>query len=198
MKRTIFAACLALALFGPANAAPARTEKADFAGGCFWCMQPPFEKLKGVVSVTAGYTGGQKPNPTYREVSAGGTGHAESVQVVYDPSVISYDQILTVYWHNIDPFAVDRQFCDEGNQYRTAIFYTTDEQKKLAEASKERVVARFKQAVATQIVPASTFYPAEKYHQDYYKKNPLRYKFYRHNCGRDRRLQEIWGAEAGR
>jgi peptide-methionine (S)-S-oxide reductase len=199
MKKILFFACMTLALpaFAATEPQPVHTEKADFAGGCFWCMTPPFDNLKGVVSVTSGYTGGQTKDPTYEEVSAGGTGHAESVEVVYDPSVITYDQLLTVYWHNVDPFAVDRQFCDEGNQYRTAIFYTSEEQKNLAEASKSQLEARFKRPIATQIVPASTFYPAEEYHQHYYKKNPIRYKFYRANCGRDRRLREVWGDEAG-
>jgi peptide-methionine (S)-S-oxide reductase len=165
--------------------------KATFAGGCFWCMEPPFDKLEGVISTTSGYTGGQKENPTYEEVSAGGTGHAESVQVVYDPTKVSYEDLLNVFWKNIDPTVKDQQFCDHGNQYRTAIFYYSDEQKQLAEASKEKVAERFDN-VYTEIVPASTFYPAEEYHQDYYQKNPLRYKFYRTTCGRDSRLEKLW------
>lgn len=167
-------------------------ETAVFAGGCFWCMQPPFEELEGVISITVGYTGGSKVNPTYKEVSAGGTGHAESVQVVFDPARISYEKLLEVFWENIDPTVKDRQFCDYGHQYRTAIFYYNDEQKRLAEASKEKIVKRFG-AVYTEIVPASTFYPAEEYHQDYHKKNPIRYNYYRTTCGRDRRLEELWG-----
>jgi peptide-methionine (S)-S-oxide reductase len=167
--------------------------KATFAGGCFWCMEPPFEKLDGVVSVTSGYTGGQKKNPSYEEVSAGGTGHAESVEIVYDPAKVSYEKLLDVYWHNIDPLAKDYQFCDHGTQYRSAIFYHDEAQKRLAEASKAEVQKHFKQPVVTQIVPASAFWPAEGYHQDYYQKNPIRYKFYRTACGRDRRLEELWG-----
>jgi peptide-methionine (S)-S-oxide reductase len=179
------------------NSAPDRkTETATFAGGCFWCMTPPFEKLDGVISVTSGYTGGRTVNPTYEEVSSGGTGHAESVQIVFDPSKITYTRLLDVFWHNIDPLARDRQFCDVGEQYRSAIFYHGDEQKRLAEASKSALEQshRFKEPIVTEIVAASTFYPAEEYHQDYYKKNPVRYKFYRYSCGRDQRLEEIWGA----
>jgi peptide-methionine (S)-S-oxide reductase len=178
--------------------AATKLEKATFAGGCFWCMVPPFEGLDGVVSVTSGYTGGQKKNPAYEEVSWGTTGHAESVQIVYDPAKIAYDKLLDVFWHNIDPTVKDRQFCDEGTQYRTAIFYHTEEQKKLAEDSKKAIEQSkvLRGPVYTQIVPASQFYKAEDYHQDYYKKNPARYKFYRWNCGRDQRLQEIWGDKA--
>jgi peptide-methionine (S)-S-oxide reductase len=179
----------------PAAPAPGKAlAKAEFAGGCFWCMEPPFEKLDGVVSVTSGYTGGQKKNPTYEEVSSGSTGHAESVQVVYDPAKVSYAKLLEVFWHNIDPLARDYQFCDHGNQYRSAIFYLDDTQKRQAEASKAEIQKRFKQPVVTQIVPASTFWPAEGYHQDYYKKNPIRYNFYRSSCGRDRRLEQLWGS----
>jgi peptide-methionine (S)-S-oxide reductase len=172
---------------------------ATFAGGCFWCMQPPFEKLKGVISTTAGYTGGWKKDPTYEAVSSGTTGHAESVQVVYDPTRITYKKLLEVFWHNIDPVAVDRQFCDTGRQYRSAIFYHDETQHRLAEESKKALEAsgRFHRPIATEIVKASTFYPAEAYPQDYYKKNPIRYKFYRFSCGRDKRLQEVWGKDAG-
>jgi len=168
--------------------------KATFAGGCFWCMEPPFEKLDGVASVTSGFTGGHKKNPTYEEVSAGGTGHAESVEILYDPTKIKYAQLLEVFWHNIDPTVKDRQFCDVGRQYRSAIFYHNDEQKRLAEQSKQKLLTsgRFK-TIHTEIVAVSTFYPAEDYHQDFYKKNLVRYKLYRSGCGRDRRLQELWG-----
>ncbi len=168
--------------------------KATFAGGCFWCMEPPYDKLDGVISTTSGYIGGQKDNPTYREVSAGGTGHAEAVEIVYDPEQISYADLLEVFWQNIDPTVKDRQFCDPGNQYRTAIFYHDEEQKRLAEESKHALVEsqRFKN-IFTEIVAASTFYVAEEYHQDYYRKNPLRYKYYRTSCGRDKRLKELWG-----
>jgi peptide-methionine (S)-S-oxide reductase len=177
----------------------AELEKATFAGGCFWCMVPPFEALIGVVSVTSGYTGGHKKDPTYEEVSSGTTGHAESVQIVYDPSKISYSKLLDVFWHNIDPTVKDGQFCDVGEQYRTAIFYHNEEQKKLAEDSKKAIEQSkvLPGPIYTQIVPASVFYKAEEYHQDYYRKNPVRYKFYRWNCGRDQRLKEIWGSEAG-
>jgi peptide-methionine (S)-S-oxide reductase len=191
---------LALALFtDPFSAngqeAGAALEKATFAGGCFWCMEPPYDGLEGVASVTSGYTGGGKKNPTYEEVSAGTTGHAEAVQVVYDPKKITYAKLLDIFWRNIDPLAKDRQFCDTGSQYRSAIFYHNEEQKRLAEASKKTLEQsrRFKDPIYTEIMPASEFYPAEEYHQKYYKKNPLRYKFYRFNCGRDERLKELWG-----
>jgi peptide-methionine (S)-S-oxide reductase len=197
------AAALALAApFGmakqDATAAPAAGEQAlaTFAGGCFWCMEPPFDRLEGVISTTSGYTGGSKDNPTYHEVSSGTTGHAEAVQVAYDPAKVSYEQLLDVFWHNVDLLDPGGQFCDRGNQYRTAIFVATPEQRQLAEASKEALAdsGRFDQPIATEIVDASTFWPAEDYHQDYYEKNPIRYKFYRWNCGRDQRLAELWGA----
>jgi peptide-methionine (S)-S-oxide reductase len=174
-------------------------EKATFAGGCFWCMEHPFDELPGVVSVTSGYSGGQKMNPTYAEVSAGGTGHAESVQVVYDPSKIRYEKLLAVYWHNIDPTVKDRQFCDSGHQYRSAIFFHSEEQRRLAMRSKEVLEKNkpFREHVVTEITQAGEFFPAEEYHQHYYKKNPLRYKYYRTGCSRDRRLNELWGKEAG-
>jgi peptide-methionine (S)-S-oxide reductase len=179
--------------------AAANLEKATFAGGCFWCMEHPFDALPGVLSVTAGYTGGQKKDPTYKEVSAGGTGHAEAVQIVYDPSKITYGKLLDVYWRNIDPTAKDRQFCDVGNQYRAAIFFQTEEQRKEASQSKAALEKSksFKEPVVTEIVPAAEFYPAEEYHQHYYKKNPIRYHYYRNGCGRDRRLKELWGSAAG-
>lgn len=174
-------------------------EKATFAGGCFWCMEQPFDSIPGVVSVTSGYTGGHKKNPTYEEVSAGGTGHAEAVQIVYDPAKVRYEKLLDVFWRNIDPTVRDRQFCDTGNQYRSAIFYHTDEQQRLARASKELLdkTKPFKEPIVTEIVKATEFYPAEEYHQHYYKKNPIRYKFYRFNCGRDQRLKELWGSGTG-
>jgi len=174
-------------------------EKATFAGGCFWCMEHPFDALPGVLSVTAGYTGGQKKHPTYKEVSAGGTGHAEAVQIVYDPSRTAYAKLLDVYWRNIDPTAKDRQFCDVGNQYRAAIFYHTEEQQKESLQSKAALEKSkpFKEPVVTEIVPAGEFYPAEEYHQHYYKKNPIRYRYYRSGCGRDQRLKELWGSAAG-
>ena len=189
---------LILVAVGTVNAVGA-VEKATFAGGCFWCMEHPFDALPGVQSVTAGYTGGQKKNPTYKEVSAGGTGHAEAVQVVYDPSKIRYETLLDVYWHNIDPTVKDRQFCDTGNQYRAAIFYHTEEQRRAASLSKEALekTKPFKGPVVTGIDPAGEFYPAEEYHQHYYKKNPIRYNYYRNGCGRDQRLKELWGSAAG-
>jgi peptide-methionine (S)-S-oxide reductase len=180
---------------GTAQAAkPASVAKATFAGGCFWCEEEAFDHVPGVLATTSGYTGGTKKNPSYEEVSAGGTGHAESVEVTYDPTKVSYEKLLDAFWHNVDPLVKDRQFCDVGHQYRSAIFYRNDTEKRLAEASKAEVQKRFKQPIQTEIVPAGPFYPAEEYHQDFYKKNPLRYKFYRTGCGRDRRLQELWGA----
>jgi peptide-methionine (S)-S-oxide reductase len=187
---------LLLAVVLPAGKAPAGDKKeatATFAGGCFWCMEPPFDALPGVLATVSGYTGGATKNPTYEQVSAGGTGHAEALQVRYDPTRISYEKLLEVFWRNIDPLAKDRQFCDAGNQYRSAIFYHDEAQRKLAEESKKRLEKERGWKIATEIVPAGPFYPAEEYHQDYYKKNPLRYKLYRSGCGRDRRLQELWG-----
>ncbi|KMY66142.1 hypothetical protein AAU61_19135 [Desulfocarbo indianensis] len=181
------------ALAGEAeNMAPNRAV-ATFAGGCFWCMEPPFDKLEGVISTTSGYTGGHTENPTYEEVSSGATGHAEALRIEYNPAKISYGRLLEVFWRNIDPTAKDAQFCDHGNQYRSAIFYHDEEQRRLAEESKQKIVesGRFAE-IHTQIAAASTFYPAEDYHQDYYLKNPLRYKFYRYSCGRDQRLKELW------
>ncbi|MCA8863473.1 MULTISPECIES: peptide-methionine (S)-S-oxide reductase MsrA [unclassified Halomonas] len=171
--------------------------EATFAGGCFWCMEPPYDNQPGVTATTSGYIGGELENPSYEEISQGGTGHAEVVQIEYDPEQISYEQLLEIFWRNIDPFAVDRQFCDVGDQYRSAIFYHDDEQRELAEASKAEMEERFDREIATQIAPANTFWPAEEYHQDYYQKNPVRYKFYRYSCGRDGRLEEVWGEEAG-
>jgi peptide-methionine (S)-S-oxide reductase len=175
-----------------------RLAKATFAGGCFWCMEPPFEKLDGVKAVISGYTGGSKKNPTYEEVSAGKTGHAESVEILYDPQKITYQRLLEVYWHNIDPTVKDRQFCDWGNQYRSAIFYHNETEKKLAEESKREIQksGRIEGEIYTQIVPATEFYPAEDYHQDFYKKNPIRYHSYRLGCRRDERLAQLWGVAA--
>ena len=200
---TLIGLMLAPLLVFAQSAGPAKggtqLEKATFAGGCFWCMEPAFDHLEGVVTVTSGYTGGTKKNPTYEEVSSGSTGHAESIQIVYDPSKISYAKLLDVFWHNIDPTVQNRQFCDTGRQYRSAIFYHNDEQKRLAEESKKalEVSGKIKGRIYTEITPASEFYSAEEYHQKYYEKNPLRYNFYRFNCGRDSRLKEIWGKEAG-
>jgi peptide-methionine (S)-S-oxide reductase len=194
---TILAILTALGLLAvdlSAQAPKKGLAKATFAGGCFWCMEPPYDKLDGVVSTTSGYIGGTKKNPTYEEVSAGGTGHAEAVQVVWDPSKVSYAKLLDVFWRNVDPLTANAQFCDHGDQYRTAIFFHDAEQKRLAEETRAEVQKKFpEQKVVTQIVQAGTFYPAEDYHQDYYEKNPLRYKFYRTSCGRDARLEELWG-----
>ncbi len=168
---------------------------ATFAGGCFWCMEPPFENLPGVQKVVSGYMGGHVVNPTYEQVTSGSTGHTESVQVHFDPSIVTYDTLLEVFWMNIDPTAKDRQFVDVGSQYRTAIFYHSDEQRSQAEKSKVRLgeSKRFEQPIVTEITAASTFYPAEDYHQDYYKENPIRYKYYRSQSGRDQFLERVWG-----
>lgn len=170
-------------------------EKAIFAGGCFWCMVHPFEELAGVVKVVSGYTGGSKENPTYEEVSSGTTGHVESVEITYEPSRVTYLQLLDVFWKQIDPTDPEGQFCDRGRQYRAAIFYANEEQKNLALNSKQELIKsrRFKKPVVTDILPASRFYPAEEYHQWYYKKNPLKYKFYRFSCGRGQFLKKMWG-----
>jgi len=170
-------------------------EQAIFAGGCFWCLESDMDKLPGVVETISGYTGGHQDDPTYEEVSAGGTGHAESVKVTFDPTRISYDRLLDAFWRSIDPTTHDAQFCDHGNQYRTAIFYMNEAQKKAAERSRAELekTKPFRAGIVTEITPADTFYPAEDYHQNYYKKNPLRYRFYRYNCGRDSRLEELWG-----
>jgi peptide-methionine (S)-S-oxide reductase len=172
---------------------------ATFAGGCFWCEETAFEGLPGVASVTSGYAGGQAKNPSYEQVSAGSTGHAESGQVVYDPAQISYPRLLEVFWHNVDPLDAGGQFCDRGTQYRSAIFYADDEQRREAEASKTALEKdpRFRGKIVTQIVPVGTFYPAEEYHQDFYKKNPERYRQYRQGCGRDARLKQLWGEPTG-
>jgi peptide-methionine (S)-S-oxide reductase len=179
--------------------ATGKFEKATFAGGCFWCMEAPFDKLPGVVSVTSGYTGGNMKNPTYKQVSAGGTGHAEAVQIVYDPARIGYTKLLDVFWHNTDPTVNDRQFCDVGAQYRPGIFYHSEEQRLLALKSKEALEKSkpFKGPIVTEVTKAGEFYPAEEYHQHYYKKNPIRYRYYRNGCGRDQRLKELWGDAAG-
>ncbi len=198
-----FGAAVALAQGTPPKAsAPSPTlARATFAGGCFWCMVKPFAVLPGVVQVVSGYSGGQKRNPTYEEVSAGVTGHAESVQVIYDPAKITYARLLEVFWRNIDPTSPEGQFCDRGHQYRSAIFFQGDEQKRLAEESKVTqradVSKTVNRPIVTEIVAFTEFWPAEDYHQDFYKKNPMRYESYRLGCGRDRRLQEIWGGKAG-
>ena len=173
-------------------AAPA---KAYFAGGCFWCMEEAFEKVDGVTAVVSGYMGGTVADPTYEQVSAGQTGHAEAVEVSYDPAKVSYQKLLDAFWHNVDPVTPNAQFCDHGSQYRSAVFYGTDEEKRFTEESKAVIeqAKRFPEPIVTQIVKASTFYPAEEYHQDFYKKNPIRYKYYKFSCGRAQRLEALWG-----
>jgi peptide-methionine (S)-S-oxide reductase len=197
LRLSVIAACLLAAISGASaqdKATQDKTATAIFAGGCFWCVEADFDKVAGVLSTTSGYIGGSVKNPTYSQVSAGGTGHAEAVKVVYNPAKVTYSKLLDVFWHNVDPLAKDKQFCDSGDQYRTAIFYTDDAQKKLAEETKQQVAAKFApRTVYTQIVQAGPFYDAEDYHQDYYKKNEARYKFYRWNCGRDQRLEQLWG-----
>jgi len=177
---------------------PASTATATFAGGCFWCTEADFDKVDGVISTTSGYIGGKTANPTYDSVSAGNSGHAEVVQVIFDPAKVTYARLLEYYWRTIDPTTKDRQFCDSGNPYRTAIFVHDEQQKTLAEASKKALSGNkpFREPIVTEIANATRFYPAEDYHQDYYKKNPVRYKFYRLNCGRDARLKQLWGEQA--
>ena len=172
-----------------------KTEIATFAGGCFWCMQHPFDKLPGVISTTVGYTGGTKANPKYAQVSAGSTGHTEAVQVLFDPKVINYSQLLDVYWRNSDPTTANRQFCDIGSQYRPAIFYHNENQRKLAETSKVSLAQSkpFPEDIVTEITAAGIFWVGEEYHQNYYLNNPIRYKYYRFGCGRDNRLKQLWG-----
>jgi peptide-methionine (S)-S-oxide reductase len=179
---------------------PAGLEAAIFAGGCFWCMEEPFDVLPGVVSTTSGYTAGRTKNPQYMDVSAGITGHTEAVRVVYDPGKVSYAKLLEVFWRNIDPTVKDRQFCDSGTQYRSGIYTLSAEQKRLADASRAQLekTKPFKAPIVTEIIPAAEFWAAEDYHQDYYKKNPVRYKFYRNGCGRDARLEELWGKPAAK
>ena len=181
------------------TAAPA-TEKAIFAGGCFWCVESDFDRVPGVISTTSGYTGGTVANPSYAQVSSKTTGHAEAVEVVFDPAKVSYAQLVEYFWHTIDPTTKDRQFCDAGTPYRTAIFVVDAEQRRIAEASRAALEKSkpFKEPIVTEIVTAGTFYPAETYHQDYATKNPLRYKIYRSGCGRDARLEQLWGASPTR
>jgi peptide-methionine (S)-S-oxide reductase len=196
----IFGLRFADAVLGVSAAPPAAQAKgsavAIFAGGCFWCVEADFDKVRGVLSTTSGYIGGTVANPTYEQVSGGDTGHAEAVKIVYDPAMVTYDKLLYVFWRNVDPLTKEAQFCDYGTQYRSAIFYLDDEQKRLAEASKAALQPRFERPIVTEIVKAGPFYAAETYHQDYYKKNPVRYNFYRFNCGRDARLDKVWGKEA--
>jgi peptide methionine sulfoxide reductase msrA/msrB len=181
----------------PMNANPQKTQTAVFAGGCFWCTESDFEKVEGVVDVISGYTGGRIVNPTYEQVSAGGTGHVEAAKVVYDPSQVTYAQLLQVFWRHVDPTDSGGQFVDRGSQYRSVIFFSSDQERSLAEASKQRLAAsgRFGKPLATEILPLGDFYPAEDYHQDYYKKNPLRYRYYRYTSGRDQFLEKAWAGD---
>jgi methionine-S-sulfoxide reductase len=199
MIRLLIIVPVILAVMSDSLAAENRLEEAIFAGGCFWCMEPPFEKLDGVEAVISGYTGGDEKNPSYEEVSSGKTGHVEAVLVKYDPSKISYRELVETFWRQIDPTDDGGQFADRGPQYRTAIFYRSEEQKKIAEQSRQELQSsgRFSSPVVTQIIPAGEFYPAEDYHQDYYRKNPLRYKIYRFGSGRDRFLKENWKEKSG-
>lgn len=198
---TVLAVSAQTASPAPASsgAPPTKTARATFAGGCFWCVESDFDKLPGVISTTSGYIGGHTANPSYEQVSSHSTGHAEAVQVVYDPAKISYERLVAYFWHTIDPTVKDQQFCDHGSPYRTAIFTHDAEQMKIALASRAALekAKPFKEAIVTEIVPAAAFYPAEEYHQDYYQKNPIRYKYYRSRCGRDARLQQLWGEKAG-
>ena len=193
---------LALALAGAAFALPSTaqtaTAKATFAGGCFWCVEADFDKVPGVISTVSGYTGGTLANPSYQQVSGKQTGHAEAVEVTYDPAKVSYGQLVEYFWRHIDPTVKDRQFCDVGSPYRTAIFAHDAAQLQVARASRDALekTKPFKEPIVTEIVTAGAFYPAEEYHQDYYRKNPLRYKYYRSSCGRDARVQQLWGTSA--
>jgi len=177
--------------------ANAKNEIATLAGGCFWCVESDFEKVDGVISVVSGYTGGKEHNPTYQQVSSGRTGHTEAVQIVFDPEKVSYKKLIDMFWKTIDPTTPNRQFCDVGSQYRSEIFYHSDEQKQIAEETKRTINESgiLPAQIVTAVTKAGEFYPAEDYHQNYYKKNPVRYKFYRYNCGRDKRLQELWGSK---
>ena len=182
--------------FANAESSASATEKAIFAGGCFWCMEPPFDKIDGVISTTSGYTSGHQKNPTYKQVSAGVTGHTEAIEIVFDPDKVSYEKLLEVFWLNIDPLNAKGQFCDYGTQYRTGIYYLDEQQQKLAEASLAGIKNKLNKPIATEIKAATQFYPAEDYHQNYYQVNPVRYNYYRWSCGRDQRLQELWGEQA--
>jgi peptide-methionine (S)-S-oxide reductase len=180
-------------------ALPATTAKATFAGGCFWCVESDFDKIPGVISTTSGYIGGKTVKPTYEQVSSHSTGHAEAVEVLFDPAKVTYQRLVEYFWHTIDPTVKNQQFCDKGSPYRSAIFAQNDEQLKIALASRAALETSkpFKEPIVTEITLATAFYPAEEYHQDYYKKNPVRYKYYRNGCGRDARLTQLWGDKAG-
>ena len=196
MRRFIALLALAFAALSmPAAAQTPQTASVILAGGCFWCMEPPYDQTNGVISTISGYSGGKTANPTYEQVSSGSTGHIEVVKVEYDPAKVSFEKLLDIFWANIDPLDPAGQFCDKGSQYRSAIFFGNEKEKDLAEASKKQIADKLRQAVATEILAAAEFYPAEDYHQDYYMKNPLKYKFYRYGCGRDARLETLRGAK---
>ena len=194
-RRSILLAAFMVASSATVSAKPEAEKRATaiFAMGCFWCAEADFEKVDGVVDVVSGYTGGRVRNPSYEQVSAGGTGHYEAVLVTYDPSKVKYSDLLSVFWRNVDPFDAEGQFCDKGESYRAAIFPSSVAERKAAYASREYLLAHFKRDLATRIITRAPFYRAEDYHQDYYKKNPLRYRYYRSRCGRDDRLAEVWG-----
>lgn len=196
MRRLLMSLIVVVAAAG-ASVARAEQAVAIFAGGCFWCVESDFDKVPGVLSTTSGYTGGNTKNPTYNQVSAGGTGHTEAVRIAYDPAKVSYRQLLDFFWRHHDPLVKNAQFCDHGSQYRAAIFVQNDAERQHAEASKKEVQGILKKPVVTEISAASAFYPAEDYHQDFYKKNAVKYKFYRWNCGRDQRIEQIWGSQKG-
>lgn len=194
MRRTIVAALVSLGLATAAQAGETKT--AIFAGGCFWCVESDFDKVKGVLETVSGYTGGTLQDPTYEQVGHGGTGHHEAVRITYDPAVVSYDHLLTVFWHSVDPTDAGGQFCDRGEPYETGVFVADAEQRTLAETSKAAAEQELGQPIVTPIEEAGPFYPAEDYHQNYYKENPLRYRYYRWGCGRDKRIEELWGENA--
>jgi len=204
MKFLMSILCVSAALIGPARAdapatpaiVPAGSATAIFAGGCFWCVESDFEKLPGVIEVESGYTAGRTANPSYEQVSAGSTGHVEAVRVIYDPKKVSYPQLLDYFWRHIDPTVKDRQFCDVGNQYRSGIYWQNEAERKAAEASRDALLktGKFK-TIYTELAPATAFWLAETYHQDYYKKNPIRYSYYRKSCGRDARVEEVWSGK---
>jgi peptide-methionine (S)-S-oxide reductase len=195
MTPIALALSLLLAATPPAEKPAPRLETATLAGGCFWCLESDLDDLPGVVSTTSGFTGGHAKDPTYEEVSAGGTGHAEAVQAVFDANVLSYEKLLDAFWRSIDPTDAGGQFCDRGSQYRSAVFFHDETQQRVALASRQALEASksLKESIVTEVVAASTFYAAEEYHQDYHRKNPIRYRLYRTGCGRDKRLKELWG-----
>ncbi|MCY4489362.1 MAG: peptide-methionine (S)-S-oxide reductase MsrA [Deltaproteobacteria bacterium] len=195
MKRTMLTVAVAFLLLAHAAGAQ-QLQKAVFAGGCFWCVESDFDKVPGVVSTVSGYSGGKTADPTYRQVTRGGTGHYEVVEITYDPAKVSYDALLTVFWHSVDPTDDGGQFCDRGQSYETAVFVANDEERRLAEASKAAAQKQLDRPIVTPILPAGPFFAAEDYHQDYYKKNPVRYRYYRFSCGRNSRVKDVWGERA--